>query len=463
MASPVLEEMAQTAQAALEAARQAGASQAAVNLTRSRFVDVGFRDGGLEKATASTRQGLSLRLFLEGRYAVHATSDLRPQAMRPFVQKAAALTRLLEPDPDRGLADPGRLARPPAPELAIHDQALRDSPTSQWMDLGRLLEEMSRQAGQAAGQLVSAQGGAYMEVSQDILATSQGFLGSQEETGGFAVASVVLMDGQEQGQGKRRSGYWWRGSRDLAGLERREGLHKVAQTAAARALRQMGARPGPSGKAQVLIENQAAGRLLGDLLGCLRGASLHQERSYLNGRQGQVIAAPLLSISDQPLLPGGYGSRWYDGEGVAARPLVLLEGGRLADYYLDTYYARLLKLAPTTGSSSNVVLAPGRQGGFDQMLAGLTRGLAVTGFLGGNFNSTTGDFSYGLQGLWVEDGQVAHAVEGMNMAGNFAGLWQSLAAVGDDPFPYAKVRSPSLLFGEVQLSGASLAPDRGTR
>jgi PmbA protein len=121
----------------------------------------------------------------------------------------------------------------------------------------------------------------------------------------------------------------------------------------------------------------------------------------------------------------------------------------------------VLGLKPTTGSLSNVLLSASQPGGFAQMLAGMERGLVVTSFLGGNFNSTTGDFSYGLQGLWVEKGQVAHAVEGMNMAGNFADLWASLQRVGDDPFPYTKIKSPSLLFGELRLSGASLAPGAG--
>jgi PmbA protein len=324
------------------------------------------------------------------------------------------------------------------------------------MGRARRLEELTRAEGAQAGKLVSAQGGAYLETSRELLATSDGFLGSQEESGAYAVAGVTLMDPSQEG--KRRGGYWWRAGHSLAELGGEGELPQVAATAAARAVRQLGARPGPSGKVQVLVENQAAGRMLGDLLGALAGASLRQERSYLRHKLGQVVASPLLTVRDEPLLPGGYGSRWYDPEGVAARPLAVFEAGRLANFYLDTYYARALGLPPTTGGQSNTVLTPSAPGGFSAILAGMDRGLAVTSFLGGNFNATTGDFSYGLQGLWVEGGRVAHAVEGMNMAGNFADLWQALARVGDDPFPYAKLRAPSLLFSEVQLSGASLAP-----
>lgn len=447
--------MQSVAEAALAAAKKSGASQAAAGVSRSRFVDVAFRDGALEKAQASTRQGLSLRLFVDGRFAAHSTSDLRPQALGEFVQQAVALTRQLEPDPERSLADPARYAQGPAPDLGLWDPPLAESPTAHWVEIARRMEDLGRAAGAKAGQLVNASGNGYMEVSRELLATSDGFLGSQEETGGFAVAGVVLLDPEQAA--KRRSGYWWQGGHGLAGLDQEATLAGIAQEAAQRAARQFGARPGPSGRFPVLVENQAAMRLVGDLLACLNGPTLQQGKSYLRDKLGQVVAGPLLSISDEPLMPGGFGSRWYDGEGVAAQSLPLIKAGKLEHFYLDTYHARKLKLPPTTGGGSNLVLAPSHGLGFGQMLAGVKQGLAVTSFLGGNFNSTTGDFSYGVQGLWIEDGRPVHAVEGMNLAGNFAELWQGLAAVGNDPFPYAKLRAPSLIFAEVQLAGGGLA------
>jgi PmbA protein len=337
----------------------------------------------------------------------------------------------------------------------LWDALLAESPTSRWVEIARRMEDLARVAGEKAGQLVNASGNGYMEVNREVLATSDGFLGAQEETGAFAVAGVVLMDPEQAG--KRRSGYWWQGGHDLTGLDEPAVLAGIAAEAASRAARQFGARPGPSGRFPVLVENQAAMRLVGDLLACLNGPTLQQGKSYLRDKLGQVVAGPLLTISDEPLLPGGFGSRWYDSEGVAAQSLPLIRAGRLEHFYLDTYYARKLNLSPTTGGSSNVVLAPSHGLGFSRMLAGVPRGLAITGFLGGNFNSTTGDFSYGVQGLWIEDGRPGHAVEGMNLAGNFGGLWEGLAAVGDDPFPYAKLRAPSLLFSEVQLAGGGLA------
>lgn len=288
-------------------------------------------------------------------------------------------------------------------------------------------------------------------MSRSVLATSSGFVGSLEETGCFAGCTVVLLDSKD-GQ-KRRSGGWWEGFRQTHELDAKGRMADIASQAASRAAAQVGAKPGPSGSFSLVVENAAAGRLLGNLLTVVQGSTLHQKRSCLAGKLGQAVASPLLTMRDEPLLRGGFASRWYDGEGVAAAPLVLVQDGVLQNYYLDTYYSRTLELPPTTASSSNLVLTPSQNMDSAALAAQVKDGLFVTGFLGGNFNSTTGDFSLGVQGHWLKDGQRTHPVEGMNMAGNLLELLGSLEAVGNDPYPFAALRAPGLRFDKVRLAG----------
>lgn len=452
-------EMEATAQKALDLARAAGAQQAAVRVGLTHFVEAGFRDGGLDKASASSKRGLTLKLFVDGRYAVHSTSDLRPAALARFVDQAAAMTRLLEPDPLRSLPDPARYPKGPAPDLALYDPALADPAAPEWIERARAMEELARAAGEEAGpRLVSTQGGAYAEMSRTMLATSEGFMGGLSETGCFAGCMVVLLDPKDGA--KRRSGGWWEGYRRAAELDAPGRLPAIAAEAARRAAEQIGARPGPSGRWRVLVENAAAGRLLGRLLPALEGRTLHQRRSFLLGRLERPVASPLLTLRDEPLLPAGFASRWFDGEGVAAAPLAIIERGVLRRYYLDTYHARALELPPSAGSPSNLVLEPSNGLDAAGLAAKMDEGLYVTGFLGGNFNTTTGDFSLGVQGHWLRGGKRAHPVEGMNLSGNMLEFLGGLLAVGDDPYPFSAIRSPSLLFGEALLGGVSLAPGR---
>jgi PmbA protein len=124
----------------------------------------------------------------------------------------------------------------------------------------------------------------------------------------------------------------------------------------------------------------------------------------------------------------------------------------LRNYYVDTYYGRKLGMAPTTARTSNLAwkLGPRSQ---PELLSAMGEGILVTGFLGGNSNGTTGDFSLGVRGFRVRGGRRAEPVGEMNVSGNHLELWKRLAAVGNDPYRYSAMRTPTLVFDGVQFAG----------
>jgi PmbA protein len=192
--------------------------------------------------------------------------------------------------------------------------------------------------------------------------------------------------------------------------------------------------------------------MLSFLAGPLQGQALQQKRSFLEGRLGTQVGSPALTIEDDPLLVKGFGSRLFDGEGVAARRRPVFEAGFLRGFYIDTYYGKKLQMEPTTGSPSNVVVRAGDRSQA-QLLADMKEGILVTGFIGGNSNATTGDFSLGVQGFRVRAGQRAEPVAEMNISGNHLEFWKRLTAVGNDPYPYSSLRVPTLVFEGVQFAG----------
>lgn len=432
---------------ALELAKNNGADQARVNISRARFINVAMRDGQLEKATSSIKQALGLSVYMNQRFGVHSTSDLHD--MDSFVRRACQLTAKLQPDKWRGLPDSGRMASLPAPDLGTYDPALSELPLEFWLDLARKTDDASSQAAKELD-FVSSQGGAYLDVNETLLADSRGFMGMERASNGFALCSLTIMDKEE----KRRQGYWYSGSCAADEVLKTNLAEELAQKARLDAVSQLGARPGPSGVFPVVVENQSAGSLLGYLLEPMNGASVYRKTSYLQDSLGKPIASPLLTMQDKPHLKGGFGSTWFDGEGVATSDTTLIDQGVLRHFLLDSYYARALDLKPIIGSTTNLTLVPSVEKGRDELLQDIDNGLLLTGFMGGNFNSTTGDFSFGLSGQWIENGRKAYPVETMNMSGNFKQLWNNLAAVGNDPFKYSSNLSPSLLFNAVQLSGA---------
>ena len=180
---------------------------------------------------------------------------------------------------------------------------------------------------------------------------------------------------------------------------------------------------------------------------------MQQKRSFLEGKVGQAVGSPELTLTDDPLVAKGFGSRLFDGEGIAARPLPDLREGRAA----QLLHRHLLREEAPGGphhraASSNLLLALGEK---DQagLVAGIKDGILVTGFLGGNSNATTGDFSLGVQGFRIRGGQLAEPVSELNISGNHLDFWKRLVAVGNDPWPYSTLRTPTLVFEGVQFAG----------
>jgi len=158
-------------------------------------------------------------------------------------------------------------------------------------------------------------------------------------------------------------------------------------------------------------------------------------------------------VADDPLVARGLASRHFDAEGISARQLPIVENGVVRNIYVDTYYGRKGEMTPTTGIPSNRVVTLGEHS-LQQLLTEVGSGVYVTSWLGGNADSTTGDFSLGLRGHLIENGQIGRPVGEMNVTGNLRDLFGRLELIGNDPYPYSTTLAPSLVFDGVDFSGA---------
>ncbi len=120
---------------------------------------------------------------------------------------------------------------------------------------------------------------------------------------------------------------------------------------------------------------------------------------------------------------------------------------------MDVYHARKLGRAPTGGSVSNVVIEPG-QGSWQSMAKDFPKAVRVTSFLGGNSNSTSGEFSFGIRGQFLEHGVVVSNIAEMNVSGNLFRFMESFEGAANDPWGFSAYRVPTLLFSDVQFSGS---------
>lgn len=431
-------------QSCIEMAKRSGANDASARAYLVRGVQLDYRDGKVEKISESTTRGVGIELFVGGHYSSVSTSDLRPGALRTLIGDTVTLAKAISPDPFRALADPALFKGQAASDLQLEDAGY-----------DRITMDEARRAAQAAhdaarsvpgnGSILSVTSSFSSNLNETWMMTSNGFSGSQRATTYYISTEVSAKDND----GRRPEEYDFAGARHWSALQSPQ---SIGAGAAQRTLARLGSKKGESAAMSVIVENRAAGRLLSLLAAAAQGSALQQKRSFLEGKLGQPLFSPLLTINDDPLLAQGFGSRKFDNEGIAAKPRLVFDRGALASYYIDTYYGRKLQMAPTSGSMSNLSWTLGEKSQ-QQLMSDVKDGILITSFIGGNSNSGTGDFSVGVSGFRIRGGAVAEPLAEMNLSGNHLEFWKKLIAVGNDPFRYSSMRTPSLVFEDVSIAG----------
>ena len=419
-----------------------GADEASVSLAGQRTVSVQVREGKIEKLQESVEQSLTLNIYADHRYSSHTTNDLGRDTLEKFIAEAVAGTRYLSPDQFRTLPDPRLFPKAASPELGICDPGF-DS--VQAKDRIRYAEAMEAVARSFDPSLRSATSDYSDFQRESVRITSNGFEGENRSTTFSGSVEVTVADPK----GGLPEDYAYAQTRFRKDMPDPE---TIGQEAAKRAVAKIGQRKIASGRYPMVVENRVGANLVGLLVGPMQARAIQQKSSFLDGMLGKPVAHTRLTLVDDPLVVHGLGSRPYDGEGLAAQKRVMIDQGILQQYYVDWYYGRKLGIEPTTGSASNLVVGPGAESS-QALLEKLAPGILVQGFIGGNSNPLTGDFSFGIVGMWVENGRIVHPVHEMNISGNTLELWKRLSGVGNDPNPYSSWRVPSLWFEDVQFSG----------
>jgi PmbA protein len=394
--------------------------------------------------TEATTRGLGLDLYVEGRYASVSTNDLRPEALDRFIEDAVALARTLAPDPHRSLPEPELYRGQPDVDLELEDPSYAELDSGTRRRITEELEVAAR-AVPGAERILSVTTSVSDTRAESALVQTNGFEGTKRGTDFWISAEVTVKDAD----GRRPEESAASGGRFRDAIEPPAA---VGRRAAERALSRLGTVKGGSAVMTMVVDARSAARIVAALLGPLSAAAVQQKRSYLEGKIGSQVGSRLLDIADDPLVKRGLGSRLYDGEGIAARPFPVFTEGTLRSYFVDTYYGRKLGMAPTTSRTSNLAWKLGDRSPA-VLLSDAGEGILVTGFLGGNSNGTTGDFSLGVRGHRITGGRLAEPVGEMNVSGNHLELWKRLVAVGNDPYRYSAMRTPTLVFEGVQFAG----------
>jgi PmbA protein len=435
----------------LRRATARGATAADGFLVEEQSFSATVRLGEVETVAHAREQRLSLRVFAGRASAASSTSDLSRSSLERLVDEATALARITADDPHAGLPDPAAVIDQ-VPDLDLVDRQGEEPSPEEKIALARRAEAAALESDPRISNSEGAE--CWDRRARYAYATSHGFASAYDTSAfGLSVSPVAARDGEMQ----RDS--WYTVARKRAGLE--DGT-AVGRTAAGRALRRLGARKVRTTEVPVVFDPQMAAGLVRALVSAASGPALYRRASFLVDRLGSRIAAPSVTIVDDGLIPGALGSRPFDGEGLATRRTVVVEGGVLASYLLDTYSGRKLGLASThhaardgagvTVGTTNLMLLPGPATPED-LIGSVREGLYVTELIGFGVNGVTGDYSRGAVGLWIENGRLAYPVQEVTIAGNLLEMLAAVDGVANDLVLRDRTVAPTVKIARMVVAG----------
>ena len=430
------------AEKAVESLLAAGADDAWASAGQSRNVEYNYRDGALEKVQDTTARNLSVQVYSNGRYSTHQTTDLNEDRLQGFLKEAVAITKALEPDPQRRITPSELFANRPDDALELNDPEIQALDRDQRMAWCIALDDAARKHERVISATSRVQSGTTSQVE----VSSNGFAGAEDSTFCVLGTSITLRDRGD----RRASDGFFAVARHVNDMP---DATSIASTALERAVVRLESEKGPTLKSAMVVDARVASGLIARLMGSANARSVQQNRSFWGALIGGQAFSPRLTIVDDPLIVRGLASRHYDNEGISAKVVPIVEEGVIRNVYVDTYYGRKADMAPTTGSPSNRRIGTGDKS-LQELVSDVGEGVYVTSWLGGNADGTTGDFSLGLRGHIIENGQIGRPVGEMNVTGNLRDLFSRLDAVGNDPYPYSSTLAPSMVFSDVDFSGA---------
>jgi len=435
----------------LDAAQKAGAEAADALAVHGTSLTIDVRRGALEQAERAEGTEIGLRVLFGGRQACVSASDISDRTIAALAERAVAMAREAPDDPYAGLADPAQIARGwDLAALDLTDPAAEpDAP---------MLEADCRAVEAAA---LQSKGITQVEASAGYSSRAMHLAASNGFSGGYARTSRSISAVAFTGEGTGMERDWAGESRtyqsDLPGAE------GIGALAAERALARAGAVKPVTGTYPVLFDERVASSLIGHLLSAVNGAAIARGASWLRDALGTQVLPEGLSVIEDPHRPRISSSRPFDGEGLPTRRRAIVENGILTGWTLDLATGRKLGMdstanasrgtsSPPSPSTSNIDLTQGTRTRED-LIRDMGTGLYVTSMIGSTISPTTGDYSRGAAGFWVQNGVISHPVNECTIAGNLRDMLLRLIPA-NDARAHLSTRVPSCLIDGLTLAGA---------
>jgi len=426
----------------LQEAKHLGASEAECVIALNKGFSVSAHDGDVETVEYQQDKSIEINVLFGKRSGSASISDMRPEAVQAAVQAACHIAKFTDEDKEAGLAEKEELAFDyPHLDMDYHWPISVEDAIEMAIQCEREAIAFDKRIMSAEETTVTTMEAFYL------YANSNGFMGGYPHTR-HEISCVLI--GKQADEMQRNYSYTIATDPKLL-----QSISHVAKEAAERTVNRLGARKISTMKTPVIYHAEEARGFLGHFIAAISGGNLYRKSSFLLNHLNKKIFPSFMHMQEQPHLYRALGTAPFDDEGVATRDNVFIENGVLQQYCLGVYSARKLGMKTTgnAGGVHNLIVKPGNKTLAD-LLKTMGKGLLVTETMGNGANLVTGDYSRGVSGFWVENGEIQYPVQEITVAGKLQDLYAGIQEIGNDVDVRGNIRTGSILIGEMMVAGS---------
>ena len=432
----------------IEMALRKGAQSAEVFQRASSMLSAEVKSQQVSAVESAVSMGFGIRVIADGSPGFYYSTQMGSEEQA--VDAALETARFAEPDEHLCFPSPQKPV-----EIDVYDEKVATVSEEVAIDMAMSIERATFAEDQRVKRTRKSM--ASFSSGDTLVANSQGVSFSFPSTSATAHIMTVAEEG-----GKSQMGWGFGIGRFMDDVD----FEAVGKESAKRACMMLGARKISSTRAAVVLDNHIAADFLSIFSSMLSSENVQKGKSLLAGKVGQQVISATLDIMDDGLLPHGPGSKPIDDEGVPSSTKSLVKKGVLGGFMYNSRTAKKegrpstgnavrgrFSSVPSVGPLNMYISASEGTVSAKEIIASVRKGLYITDAMGMHTaNPISGQFSIGVSGMWIENGELAYPVNEAVLSGNMLDLFGRVITVGDDLRFYGSIGSPSLLVGETDIS-----------
>ena len=431
----------QTTQLAIELIKQQKVSDFEISVGKSSGVSTTVRLSNVETLQYHLDTSFNVSVYI-GKNKGQATSvDLSKASLKNAIESACLIAKYTQEDPFNGLAPSERMAWD-SPNLDLYYPWNLDAKQS--IEIAKECEQIALEQSEInnsdGAELSSFEG-------ESIYANSNGLIANLKSSRHSLYCSLIAKRGDEM-----QTAYEYSVAIDSNDLT---APSKIGLEAARLTQEKLGSRHLGPQKCPIIFTSRQSSGIFSQLLGALSGSRQYKKTSFLLESLGSKVLPESISIYEDPLKLKTLGSRAFDQDGVLKQKQFFVEKGIVSSYLMGQYSANQMGLESTAnaGGVSNCCVNSNFDGGITELTKSMDRGLIVTDLMGHGVNATTGDYSRGASGFWVENGEIKYPVSGITIAGNLKDMLKNIVSIASDVDFRSNLKVGSTLISEMTISG----------